>query len=441
MRNFLLRITDFFSRLFEKDLFLKITSFVAAVIIWFVVSVSVYPTIDRVIYNVPIKVDLTGTYAEANNFQVVNQSDAFTTVYITGNRGQVGNLKSEDLVAIATAENVSSAKSYNLPIEIECLTGKQFEITKLSNTFVSVEFDEIITKEIAVKPLMRQSDVTVASGFICDTDDVIVVPATVSVTGPKETVENVTDAYVRIVTESELSQTYEYSSSELLLYSGDTEINDEDNELSFNRTSFNIRIPVLQKQIIQLGVKITNAPASFNTNAYMEKLILSSYELEVAAPSELIKDITLLDVGSIDMREVDIGSVFTFNSADFLPEGYQNLSEINTITVSCPSEGLEKVLISIRGSAVQFINAPAQFDFKMVTSGFTPYFIGPANIIDNISYIDIVSQIDLINNFDMVAGDFKLPVLFSIPAYDSVWCIGSDGALSPKATVTVTLKE
>lgn len=66
-------------------------------------------------------------------------------------------------------------------------------------------------------------------------------------------------------------------------------------------------------------------------------------------------------------------------------------------------------------------------------------FIGSEESIRQLSYIDVIAQIDLIN-YEVEERDYKLPVTFYTPSYDDVWCISSDGDLSPKATVTVTLK-
>ena len=267
----------------------------------------------------------------------------------------------------------------------------------------------------------------------------VVVPDKVAVTGPKDFIDSITDAYVAVEADGELSSTYEYVSSDISLYSGDTAL-DASSGVTLDKTSFTVQIPILQKQTLPLEVRVTNAPESFDTDAFIKKLALSATELEVAAPSEKIKDISYLDIGSIDMREVDIGSVFTFKTADFLPEGYQNLSGVDTITVTCPSEGLVKVAVLVRGSAIQIINAPQQFDYNIITSGFTQFFIGSEASMEQLTYIDVVAQIDLIN-YDLEARDYKFPVTFSTPSYTDVWCIGSDGELSPKATVTVTLKQ
>lgn len=440
IKNIFNKIGMFFSHLFEKDVVIKIASLVAAIVIWFLVSISVYPTMDTVIYNVPVEISLEGTYAEANEYQPMSQSVETVNVYITGDRGEVGSLKTEDLVAVASAENVMYAMEYNLPIQIESKNGKKFEVTKIEPALVSVDFDRIITKKIQVSPEI--SGLNTADGFIMgDNESIIVVPDTVSITGPAETVESITRATAIISEDTTLTSTTDFKTSTIKLYNGNIVIVDEDNRLTYDKSEFTVHVPVYVKRTMKLDVRITNAPASFDIEKFKEKLEFSVDELEVVVPNESIKDGDVIDIGTIDMREVDIGKEFTFITEEFLTEGYQDWNEVGAITVKCPSEGLIKRPIHITNPSIQLVNVPSQFDFKIVTSGVTPIFVGPEESMEQLTYIDVIAQIDMLNSFDMEEGYHKLPVTFSIPAYDDIWCIGSDGVLSPRATIQVTVKE
>ena len=440
IKNVLKKITSFFSRLFEKDVVIKITSLIAAILIWFAISISEYPTIKEVVYNVPVEVALEGTYAEASGYQAMSLSTQTVTVYMTGDRGQIGNLTAEDLVAVASAENVMYATEYNLPLEIKCITGKEFEVTKIEPNVVSVDFDKIVTKEISVKPEL--SGISAADGYImADSENIAVVPDKLTITGPAETVEKLTSASVVVREDTSLINTTDFKTGTIKLYSGTTEIIDENETLSFDKSEFTVHVPVYAKRTVKLDVRITNAPSSFDADKFKELLEFSVTELEVAVPNESARDIVTMEVGTIDMREVDIGTEFTFATADFLPDSYQDWNEVKSVTVKCPSEGLVVRAIHIPNASIQLVNAPAQFDFKIVTSGVTPIFIGPAESIEQLTYIDVIAQIDRLNSFDTEEGYLKLPVTFSIPAFDDIWCIGSEGALSPKATIQVTTKE
>jgi YbbR domain-containing protein len=429
--------------IFEKNFFVKIASFVAAVVIWFTVSISVYPVYSRDILGVPVEIRLS-EYHEANSLEVINQNKEYVDITITGERGQIGNLTADDLAAVAYTDNVRMPGSYNLSLRIECKTGKEFEVTGFVDPRVAVEFDEIITRHISVGPLTYQTDLKPGDGVSIDPDEIVITPDSVSVTGPRNSVEKIAEAKVRVMSDDLLSNTYDYVSSELILYGENGAVIRNTDGLTFGRKQFDVHIPVTRRQTLELSVRVTNAPESFNTEAFSEKLIFSDYLVEVSAPSEYILDIREIDIGEIDMRSVDIGEVFTFSVENALPAGYKILDGVDgskTVTVTCPSEGLSKIELFIPGRMIQFVNRRPQYDYVLITSGFTLCFMGPADIIEQFSESDVTAVIDILKyTFEMNEGDHKPAVDFNIPAYDGVWYQSSDGAMSPKATVTVTLK-
>ena len=437
IKNVFNKIGSFFTRLFEKDVFIKISSIVAAIVIWFGVTISEFPTINDVIYNVPVEVVLRGTYAEANGYQPMGQSNETVTVYITGERGQIGNLEANDLVALASADEVMYATEYRLPLEIQCKTGKTFEVTRIEPPVVSVNFDRIITKEVELVPQM--TGIKAADGYIMgDEEDIVIVPNTVNVTGPAELVDGITSAAAVIDENTALMETTDFRTSSIKLMRGSSTIYGDNELISLDKSEFTVHVPIYARGTVALDVQITNAPESFNIDSFKQMLEFSVSELEVAIPGEFTRD--SLDIGTIDMREVDIGAEFTFSTEDFLPDGYNDLNEVHTVTVKCPSEGLARRSIHFTNSQIQLVNAPSQYDFNIITSGVTPIFVGPEESMEQLTYIDVIAQIDMLNGFNMEAGYHKLPITFLIPSHSDVWCIGSDGVLSPRATIEASLK-
>lgn len=446
--GFVKKVGLFFSRLFEKDVVVKITSLAAAIVIWFIISVSAYPTIEKPVYSVPVQIALDGTYAASHGLQAMSVSEQTVNIVIKGKREQVGSLSAEELTAVASAENVMYAVEYSLPLEITCSSGKEFEVVKIEPASVAVDFDEIISKEIELTPEL--SGISAAEGYFIDGEDsVAVVPNTVTVTGPAEVLKNVTRASAVVSEDASLTKTEDFRTSTVKLYRGLAAVTEEDKEkLSFDKTDFTVHVPVFGKKTVQLNVRITNAPDSFNTSKFMEQLELSVDEIEVAVPNEAARetenDIEIIDIGVIDMREVDKGKVFTFEVDSFLPEGYIDRNEIGTVTVTCPSEGLTKRAIHIPNQSIQLVNVPSRYDFKIVTSGVMPIFIGSEESMEQLTYIDIIAQVDMLNGLNIEEGEnyMKPPVTFSIPAFSDVWCIGTeDGALSPRVTVQIMAKE
>jgi YbbR domain-containing protein len=437
MKTIIKSVVDYITKLFEKDNVLKIASGLAAILIWFIISVEEYPNVDRVIYKVPVSVDLQGTYAESQGFKPVSMSDEYVTVYLTGNRSQVGSLNTDDLVAVANADNVIDTKEYKLSLKIISKSNKTFSITSVEPSEITVDFDEIVTQEIPVEADIKGVKVDSSSGYMKGTP--VATPGTINVTGPKEKIKTIEKAVVKIESQSILNTTTELTSSEISIYNkSGAVVSNENGLLTYDKTTFSVQVPIYVKKTVPLKVSIINEPESFNKDIFIDKLKLSANELVIAAPNDKINEIESLTIGTIDMRRVDIGSVFSYKTDDFLPDGYENLSGIDSITVTCPSDGLAKKIISIRGSSVQFVNAPAQFEFNMITSGFTMSFVGPEDEIQELTTLDIVAQIDLID-FDMTEGDKRLPVTFLMPSYNDIWCI-SEGVITPTAVVTATKK-
>ena len=88
------------NNLLRHDTSVKIISIILAIIIWFVISIGEYPTIKKMLYNVPILINTEGTFAEANSLQAELLDDAAASVYIVGDRGQVGNPTTLRLIAV-----------------------------------------------------------------------------------------------------------------------------------------------------------------------------------------------------------------------------------------------------------------------------------------------------------------------------------------------------
>lgn len=409
----------------------KILSIVLAIIIWFAISISVYPTISRTLYNVPVEITLTDTYAEANSLKAEAVSEETATVFITGDRGQIGNLSSEDFSLTVDVKNITSAGKYTLPLELVNNTGKTFDINKIEPHVITVSFEKIITRQFEVSAELDPS-INIADGYM-SREPVIISDKTISITGPENQLDSITDVKVRVSSPNPvtLSSSYEFTTEDIVLYNNNVIISTADGNITYDKTDFTVQIPVYVRQSLPLEVSIVNAPEGFDVNGFREKLQLSADSLEIAAPSDKIKDITSINIGTINMREVDLGTTFNFSMENILPDGYENLSGLSSVTVTCPSEGLSKKLVAIRGNTIQIINKPSQYDFELITSTLMPYFIGPDDVIDDLTSTDVTCQIDMLNSdFSNQEGSYIVPVSFTISNHDDIWINAGSATLN-----------
>ncbi|MBR4223971.1 MAG: hypothetical protein IKR73_04090, partial [Oscillospiraceae bacterium] len=245
----------------------------------------------------------------------------------------------------------------------------------------------------------------------------------------------ITGAYVVVSADEEVDKTCEYTTSEIILHRNDVNIAAEEGRYTFDNDQFRVIIPVYQRKTLPLDVNIVNAPEGFDVESFREQLVFSADKIDVASQDDKISQLTSLTIGTINMREVDAGSVFEFETGTFLPEGFDDLSNIEKVTVTCPSEGISKKPISIRGADIQYINNNTDYSLSTITSGLTLYVVGDSDQIEQINKSDISAQVDLAS-VELVEGVNRVSVDLVISSYDKVWFNGVDGVANPKIYVT-----
>ena len=59
-----------------------IYSIILAIMVWFIISITIYPTTPKTFSNIPLEIDITGTSAEENDLSVISCSTKSVTVTI-----------------------------------------------------------------------------------------------------------------------------------------------------------------------------------------------------------------------------------------------------------------------------------------------------------------------------------------------------------------------
>ena len=92
-------IKNFFQN-FVKNLKTIIFALVIAVIVWFAISMQIFPDVTTHVSDIPVEVKAT-EYMTENALSVTNSYVDKITVQVTGKRYEVGNLTANDFAASA----------------------------------------------------------------------------------------------------------------------------------------------------------------------------------------------------------------------------------------------------------------------------------------------------------------------------------------------------
>lgn len=413
---------NWLSKFFDNDLLVKIFSVVVAVIGWFLVALIVSPDAVATINNIPVRVATEKSTAQQMGLDVVEGGDQVISITVKGKRYQVGALTADDFDVVAYPTSVSTAGEYELEVVVQKVdTTKEFEILSWNPGKMTVRFDRIASKTFDLSA--EAPNVKVADGFIKGDPVATVSPKQITITGPEQNVNRIDKnrCVVRTDVDDEISGTLTAKGT-LEIYDVDGQLMDLDaNKFTLSAKEFSVTIPVLKQKTLPLTFDYLNAPSGFSAASL--KYSMSSSFIQVAAPVEVIDNMTELKIGYIDFKQLGLNY-----SKDFeieLPTGFKNITNLTKVTVTFDTSDLTTKTTWISNSNLKLTNIPANYNARAITRTINSVkLVGSKQELVGISYQDVVGEIDLMNTDIKGKGQYTVPVTIKFPSKNGVWAVG-----------------
>ncbi len=188
------KIRDVFRRKSQTNFSLALYSVIIAVLVWFAVSLTLYPSVPKTIENVTLDVNIGGTASSDSTLNIISCDVQNVTVKVIGSRTQIANIDNDTLIAYVDTDGVSTVGKKNLPIKIRSTNGIEFEVDSVTPSTTSIEFDKYETMQFPVSPKIPnvkfEKSKTINSGeFTCE-------PDVVTITGPSAQLTNIGTLHV-----------------------------------------------------------------------------------------------------------------------------------------------------------------------------------------------------------------------------------------------------
>ncbi len=393
---------------------LAVYSVLIAIFVWFVISMTFYPSVPKTIDNVPLTIDISSSSSE-EGLTVISQDVSKVRIKILGSRTEVGNLRAEDFKAYVRTDGVDSSGKRTMSVEVK--KPKGVEIQSIIPSTVSVVFDKYETIEVPVEP--KLTNVKFAEGKAADPDEVSCEPSVVNITGPSAQLSKIDKCYALSDKELTLDSSYTMQSDDIQLCAEDGTIIDQ-SDLTFDNSVFSINIPVLTQKTVGLAVTIANAPEDFD-QSYL-KFRMSADSITIATRNSDAQIPDTLEIGKIVLSDLDIGYSKTFDISSVLESKEMiNMSDLDTVTVTLEDSGLIKKDITLSDFTVRNA-ADSNYDYKVLTQSLTITMVGEPESINELTASDIVADVNLLNA-DTSLSQFTYDVTVSCPAYDNVWAV------------------
>ena len=404
-----------------NDFVLRILSIIIAVIIWFALSITQYPTISRSISNIPVTFSLDGTQAEEKGLSVLNKEDIediSVDVEIKGMNYEIGGYTASDLIASVDLSSVTKEGTYELDIDVRSShPTDRVTITSITPATVSVSFDKITEKTIPVTvdaPL-----VTAEEGYTLR--DTTVTPNELTIEGPQNEIDKISKATIDLKTSMKITEETIINADTFTFYDEDDNVVTPNGVTLKNTKSFDVDFVVYKKKTLCLNVAFENTSTTFDKSSL--PMTLSEDELSIATPdleSEGEEDIT---IGTIDLTEVDLTNKYTFVVP--LDDDEVNMSGEDQVTVSFDPTGYSSKEMTVSSDNFVLLNKPSGKDITFETkklSGVTVY--GPESVISKLTAEDLYMQVDL-SGVQANGSYSKLGIVYS-PKYNNIWGYGSN---------------
>lgn len=399
------------------DFGLKILAIIVAVVIWFILSITQYPTINKTISGVPVDFIMEGTKAQEKGLNALNYKDITVDVEIKGMNYEIGNYTSNDLIATVNLDEVTKEGTYKLEIEVKSThSTDKCSVVSVSPETIEVEFDRITTKEFelgAEAPLISADD-----GLTLK--ETSVEPSKITVEGAEKDLENISKVTAQIKKSKKISEDTTIEADGLVFYDADDNVLDSSKFTTKDQT-YNVNFVVYKKKTANLSVDITGCPDNFDVTSL--PMSLSEDSISIISPNLEDDDIEDVVLGSIPLNNITPYRTFDFKVP--LNAGEINVAGAETITVSFSDDGYSSKIFSVDSDRIKIKNAPSDLTCSVETKKIANITIyGPTEIINKLSDEDIFAQIDLSEIHEV--GSYTKEAIIYMPDYDNLWAYGSN---------------
>lgn len=383
-------INSFF-RNFLKNLKNIIFALIIAIIVWFAISMQIFPDVTTHVSDIPIEIKATD-YMERNALSVTESYADTVTVQLTGKRYEVGNLTADDFTAKADLSAITEPGEYTVSVKVTPLKENSCTIYD-KDLSVKIKVEKTVSRTFSVSQgtLKATADRVVPPSDM-KIDSITAEPSTITLTGDSTAVEAVKSVEIRSVFAGETTESVT-SKGQIVFIGANGEVI-ENPDIKVDNDSFTVNITLYKQKTLPLTVQFTNVPSNFDIDSLKYSIYPES--LTVSSPDDSLDSQEKFEIGTIDLSQLTTKYLQKLTLPITLPEGYKNISGNTSAMVSFENaENYTFLSYAVQKDNIRIVNVPENFDVEVLTNEVTVNVTGPAEEISALASKDIYATIDL----------------------------------------------
>ena len=388
-----------------NNLSLKILSAVCAIIIWIII-VNVYdPSTSVTVSGVEVQLVNTESLTEKEYaYEVVDGSKI--SVYISGPRSIVTDIKAKDIVATADLSNVTVFSDYvdiDVKVVKDGVSASGIEIAP-KTTAIRLKIENRVTKTFNIDTELVG---TPADGYVIGGQQIS--PSSVKVTGTSSVVDSISSVKVSYDVSGATMNISDAAPIKLYDSQG-TEIVDDRIELS--KTAVDIKVNVLMTKTVPVTYKTKGTPADGYGVSGIDQAVT---EAVIAGTEDALRDVNSIDVpdSAIDVSGLNADKIFHVRLSSYLPGNITVMSEgVVNVTVRIYPVSEREISVPVTGIVLSNLPQGYNISFGDVTA-VNITVTGEQSVLTALTVTGIIPTIDLSG---IKEGDNTLRLKVTLPA-------------------------
>lgn len=416
------------SELFYNNHFVMVFSLVAALVLWFIMSLTNTTERPLEINDVPIEITLSPA-AQEDNLKVFEQSDTTATVSVSGSSIIVNRLKASDMKAVATLYPTSSSVAsggmmeYTLTLDPRKVTNEltDYQMVSVNPKEVTVLVDKYKETVVPIEAVMQYGR---NDQYYYNTPSLSVDSVTIS--GPESSVDKVSRVTAEYTTDEVLTSTKVFTCNLTAYDENGQKIEDKYLEYSTKQVDVTVSVFPIEKMDLKPGG--VNMPSQFPTS----RMKTDPSSIQVAGPEDALNNLTAISLEPVDFSSVNPNST-TFTRTVSLPTGFLNIQNIWDVEVSIDLDGYTQKTLTLNSSNVVIKNNRSGQSAEVLTEKLSVQVVGPEAQVSALTSEDLYANLDMSTQTDG-SGTVNMPVSIGFTDAPGCWAYG-------KYTVSVQVSQ
>ena len=396
----------------KNKLFAILLSAVVAIGLWFYVITVVNPESEKTYYEIPVVLQNKNILSE-RGLMVVSE-DPKVTLALRSDRTILNDLNESNINVLVNVANIEKPGVHYLTYTISYpgnIPYNQVSVQSSSTDSIMLKVENKVRKTVPV--VIDYGATAVPDGYIADLKNAQLDYTGIEVSGPESVMSQIEQAIIQVNLDGQtktLIGEYQFS----LCDKQGTPVNAEKVTVNAEKVNLMIGIDRVKEIALKLDVVYGGGATAQNSSYTMDPM-----QIQVSGSDALLEGLDTLTVGVLNLSEITEDGVLAYPIV--LPEGVENLTGVDMVTVQVKFTGLVKKTFSV--TAISAVNAPEDLQVNVITKALSVTVRGPEAMINALTEADIAVEVDLA---EAQAGTANMTAKVVLPAqYADVGAVGT----------------